>query len=247
MDESPLFPFAKESEDLQRHCKLPLHSGVGSIGAHGDQNEPIAQMVRQIQQALGTSPRNEAEREFAGSFLVPATGNCLIFLRWPSNCPLSRNFGEDLTITGNSEDGPFRFSCPSYYVQAVSESKEQPAWAVAAPINKLANLTYGQPRPVARVTATINNFDFESGNFPKGLDGAQEGKILRVEAAGRTIDFEWRKERTQLKRLVDARIIPSTSLVTFSFEAWPNASERELTTFAHDVASMCSSTRIFSV
>jgi hypothetical protein len=96
-------------------------------------------------------------------------------------------------------------------------------------------VTYGVSRPIAKVMATINNFDFEYGNVPDSKD-----KVLRLQASGRTVDFAWRKDRVQLRRLVEARIIPGTSLTTFSFLTWPGASEEDLMTFAHNVASLCS-------
>jgi hypothetical protein len=99
-------------------------------------------------------------------------------------------------------------------------------------------VTYGEPRPVATVTATINNFDFDHGN-QADAGGTERGEVLRVEAAGRTVDFVWRDDRVYLRRLVDAGVIGTTSFVTFSFAAWPGASDEELMLFAHNISSLC--------
>jgi hypothetical protein len=233
MDETALFPFADDTDWLLRYCKLPLHSGIGRVDRHGDPDHPLARMIRKLQQS-----NEQAEPEFAAGFFLPAAGNCRIFLRWPGEHRLSRNFGEGLTVTGDSLDGPFRLHCPRYYVKAASEIGERPGWAIASPVNQPATISYGDPRPVAAVTAIINNFDFEYGNLPdSGSPGP--GESLRVQAAGRTVDFAWRIGRRQLRRLVDAGLLGTTSFVTFSFEAWPGASDAELSAFAHNVSSLC--------
>jgi hypothetical protein len=240
MDQSAFFPFVEDADRLERYCKLPLHSGVGSIAVHGDPNHPIAQMARQIRKASGITDPEPTPAEFAASFLVPATGNCVVLLRWPGASPLSQNFGQELTVCGDSQDGPFRFICPAYYICSVSTSREKPGWAVANPVNQPATVTYGQMRPIARVVATLNNFDFDQGNCQNAISHPGVDEVLRVHAEGREVDFTWRQDRAPLKRLVDARLIPATALVTFSFSAWPNASEQELSKFALNVASLCS-------
>ncbi|HTU21404.1 MAG TPA: hypothetical protein VMG10_25425 [Gemmataceae bacterium] len=238
MDQQAIFPFSAEADTLQRYCKLPLHSGVGKVTSHGSLNHPLTEVFRRAREAMGKTLPDLAEQPFTASFLVPANDNCLLFLRWSCACPVSRNFGQGLAITGDCPDGAFHLECPQYYVRVTSGAWEEPGWAVAAPINQLATVTYGAPRPVAKVTATINNFDFDYGNLAE--TGSKQSKVLRVEASGRTVDFAWRNERVQLRRLVDARIISSTALVTFTFAAWLGASDCELTTFAYNVASLCS-------
>jgi len=228
MDETAIFPFAADIEWLLRYCKPPLHVGVGKVDVHGDPENPVARMVRQTRQAMGQTDLVHADPEFAASFLVPPAGNCLIFVRWPGDGRMSRNFGEGLTVIGDGPDGPFRLACPHYYVKAASRMGERPGWAVASPTNQPATLSYGDPRTVATVTATINNFDFDYGNQDDTGD-QERGKVLRVEAAARNVDFAWRSGRDQLRRLVDAGVIGTTSFVTFSFAAWPGSSDEELT------------------
>jgi hypothetical protein len=235
MNESAFFPFSEDADRLERYCKLPLHSGVGIVMSQGDSTHPLIEMFRQAREAIGIIGPDPAKQQFAASFLVPATANCLLIFRWPSACPLNRNFGQGLTVAGDCSDGLFRLECPEYYVRLTSGPWEEPGWAIAESLNHLATVTYGDSRPIARVTATINNFDFDYGNLALGQD-----KVLRVEAAGRTVDFMWRKERVQLRRLVDAGIIASTALVTFSFATRPGEAEGELTTLAQNVASLCS-------
>jgi hypothetical protein len=237
MDNAALCPFLDDADWLQRYCKLPLHTGVGTVRQHGDPNSQFAQMARRVRQANGNP--EPAPAEFAADFFVPSSGNCRIFLRWAGESELSRNFGEGMTVTGDSAEGPFRLEVPRYYVEVASDGRERPGWAVASIINGMATVSYGEPRPIAKVTALINNFDFDHGNV--GEDGNDEhGPILRVEAAGKTVDFAWRSQRVQLRRLVDAGLMGTTAFVTFAFNAWDGACEQELATFAHNVASLCS-------
>jgi len=238
MGETMLFPFADDTEWLLRHCKLPLHTGVGKVDRHGKPENPLACVADQTRQTMGQTDLEHAEPKFEAGFLVPPAGNCLVFLRWPGEGRLGRNFGEGLTVIGNSLEGPFRLICPQYYIKTASPMRERPGWAVARPINQPATVSYGDPRPVASVTATINNFDFDYGN--QGDTGGQErGEVLRVEAAGRTVDFAWRSGRVHLRRLVDAGLIGTASFVTFSFAAWPGALDDELASFAHNASRLC--------
>src|SRR5690349_9528322 len=214
MVDDALFPFADGAAWQSQYCKLPLHTGAGSVVRHGS----TVGLIRRMQQMTG-----EEEPKFEASFLVPPAGNCLISLRWPDEGGLSRNFGEGLTVVGESPEGPFRLFCPQYYIKSASREVERPVWAVAVPTNQPATVSYGDPRPIARVSATINNFDFDHGN-QDGNDGQERSEVLRVEAAGRIVDFVWRSGRVQLRRLVEAGVIGTTSLVTFSFAAWSGAS-----------------------
>jgi hypothetical protein len=235
-----LYPFCDDADRLTRYCKLPLHCGVGRVTQHGDRSHPIAQLVRKMREATGEQEAEPDEQDIAAEFVVPATGNCLGLLHWPDNTALSQNFGEGLTVTGTAPDGqPFRFQAPVYYVQARSRLSERPGWSVAVPVNKSATITYGDPRPIAKVAATINNFDFEYGNVvpPESENGHAE--TLRVEAAGTTIDFLWRPERGPLRRLADVDLVRSTSLVDFTFAAWAGACDGDLVKFAHNVSGLC--------
>src|SRR5262249_45800647 len=221
--------------------KLPLHSGPGRVASHGDGvSHPLVEAFQRTRKLSGQNDEPEApEQGFSASFLVPADGNCLFFLRWPSASRLVRHMGRGLTISGESPFGPFELICPEYYVRANSDGRESPGWSIAAPRNCQACVTYGEPRPIAKVEAVINNFDFEYGDVVKDSRGAGPGETLRVEAAGRPVDFSWLKDRVQLRRLLDARVLSSTSLSTFSFAAWEGASEEELAAFAQDISSLC--------
>ena len=234
MNDLPLFPLTNDANWLLAHCRMPLHTGVGKINQHGDPNNALTKTFAKFHQS-----NNMGDQEFTTNFFLPANGNCQIFLRWTGENRLSRNFGEGLTVIGDSPEGSFHFACPKYYVNSVSERGEPQHWAIASPINCLATLSYGAPRPIAKVSAMINNFDFDSGNLRTPNGSSQKG-ILRVEGAGRIVDFIWRKERTQLRRLVDAGLIATTSFLSFSFDAWPEATEDDLSVFAHNVASLCS-------
>jgi hypothetical protein len=236
VDETAVYPFTEDADRLLRYCKLPLHTGVGRVPHHGDPDHPLGQVFKQ----MGLSEQEPLDTELSATFLVPVSGNCLILLRWPGETTLGRAFGKGLTVSGDSPDGPFCLTCPRYYVRAVSRAGETPGWAVAAPVNGPATVTYGETRPVATVNGTINNFDFQHGNQHGAAHAPERPEVLRVEAGGRAVDFAWRAERPHLRRLVDAGVIASASFVTFSFAAWPGASDEELTTFAHRVASLCS-------
>jgi hypothetical protein len=240
MQASALYPFNDRYFDLVRNAKLALHAGVGRIAHHGvldDQSEPAFRQMRRL--SVPTEPEPE-DQEFACSFVVPATGNCLLFMRWPGKCPVGRNFGQRLSVRGECQDGPFEFSCPEYYVRVTSEDDDLPGWAVAAPVNNPAVIAYGAPRSISTVTAIINNFDFERGNVDAALQKSKEQETLRVTASGRPIDFVWREDRMALRRLVDARIVATASLVMFTFDAWHDAAEEELVSFAHNDGSLCS-------
>jgi hypothetical protein len=238
MDEPSLFPFGADAAWLLRYCRLPLHKGSGSVAGQDDLDHPTVRMVRKMRQSMGQAEPELAQRQFDAGFFLPVSGDCKVCLRCPSETGLSRNFGEGLTVTGDSSDGPFCLTCPRYYIDTVSESGEQPGWAIASPINQPATVTYGEPRPVATITAIINNFDFDFGNVCHTGDHGRSD-TLRLEAAGSTVDFVWRRGRDQLRRLVDAGLASTASFVTFSFAAWAGASDAELTAFANNVSTLC--------
>jgi hypothetical protein len=239
MDIPFLYPLHESAGFLVRHCKLLPLSGTGTVASHGDTSHPLVQMFKQAQQALGQLESASSEGTFDGTFLFPAAGDCLFFLHGAAAGRLSRNFGEGLTLRGDSPDGEFELFCPRYYVRAVAAHKEQPAWAIAEPINGPVTITYGESRSIRRVSATINNFDFEYGNVPPTKRDPIEAKNLRVEAAGQVVEFTWRAGHQELRRLVDAEVLRTASLTTFSFSAWSGASEGDLTQFAYDIASLC--------
>jgi len=142
-------------------------------------------------------------------------------------------------VAGKSSDGPFELHCPTYYVNVVSGPFEEPGWAIGSPVNAPLTITYGPPRPPATIVAVVNNFDFEDGNIQKEDSSGSRRDLLRVTASGRLVDFVWRDDRAQVRRLLDAGILRTASLTTLSFEAWPQAREEELIDFAVDVASLC--------
>lgn len=239
MGDKSLLPFTNQADWMLRHCRLPLHSGTGQVGQHGQSDSQWQRMFRQIDESLGKPPPESVTADCHAEFFVPVDTGCRIFLRWKDKGRLNRNFGEELIVVGEGVDGPFRLFCPHYYVKSCSDANAEPGWAVAAPINGPATISYGEDRPVASVAAVINNFDFEQGNV-RGDESAGDLETLRVDTAGRTVDFAWTAERRQLRQLVDAGFIGSTSFVTFSFKAWANASDQDLSDFAEDVASLCS-------
>lgn len=142
MDETQLVPFADDSDWLLRYCKLPLHTGIGRVDRHGDPDGPVARMIRRFRQSNEQGESEKTQAEFAANFFLPAAGNCRVFLRWPDEGRLNRSIGEGLTVIGNSMDGPFRLTCPRYYVKAASETEERPGWAIATPINQPAIISY---------------------------------------------------------------------------------------------------------
>ncbi len=240
MDNAPLYPFHEEAGRLERHCKLPLHLGVGRLVRHGDSSHPLSQMFEHFQRLSGKAVVRPSDVEFDASCIVPATGNCLIFLRNQSGVRLNRVFGEGLKIKGESAGGPFELNCPTFHVHATSSSEEDPMWAIASPINCLVSIVYGELRPIAKVRAIINNFDFEYGNVSTQTKRLDQQEIMRVHASGRIVDFERRTEYTRIKQLLDSGILNSTALTTFSFAPLEGASEDQLAAFAHNVASLCS-------
>lgn len=230
-------PLAQEIDLFSQNCKLPLHSGVGRIHSFGDTHELVPGLKHQIEAAQGRNILGVKDQEFDAKFVVPASGSAKIFLEWSGGARLGKNFGKMLTIEGKSINGPFRLTCPCFYVKASSEMGKNSNWAVIAPTNEPAILEYGNPRPFRRISVLINNFDFEYGNITSD-DGVL--KTLRVEALGRVVDFEWRTERLKLLRLVQAEALRNTALVSFSFDVWPGASEPEILTFIRNVSTLCS-------
>lgn len=216
MDPSLPYPLDVDSDFLVRHCKLPPHVGVGRVAQHG----PSAS-------------------EFNATFLHPATGPALILLRGPAEAGLNRNFGEGLTVAGRSADGPFELRCPRYYVRSASERGDDPSWAIACPVNEHVTIRYGEDRPIARVQALINNFDFECGNVRPDPEAPRGREVLRVEAGGRVVEFAWRENHAHLRRLVECEVLRTTALTSFTFDAWVGASEADLGDFAYNVASLC--------
>ncbi len=240
MDPRALFPLANDIERLTRHAKLPLHTGTAHVlrQDRAESDEPIAKLARAMADH-GMFPKL-SEVTFEGSLIVPATGDGLIFLRGGKGARLNRDFGHELTLEGESNEGKFRLHCPRFYVKKAEYSTdERQTWGIATPVNETATLSYGDARPIARVSAVINNFDFDQGNHPADAHSSDDRRILRVEADGHSIDFERRDDYEALRTLLDIGTIRSTALVTFSFDSWEGASEADLEAFAHDVKGLC--------
>ena len=139
----------------------------------------------------GPSGLEHAEPKFEASFLVPPAGNCLVFLCWPGEGRLSRNFGEGLTVIGNSPEGPFRLFCPRVLYQD------------RVPDERAARLGGRLPDPPARdrvlrrsPARRHRHRDRQQlrlrSRQPKRYQRPGASEVLRVEAAGRTVDFAWR-------------------------------------------------------
>jgi hypothetical protein len=233
MDEDAnLFPLQEEVARLTKDCKLKLHSGECDNVHQNDPSDPGWQLFAAFQQARQEDVELEPQRPFRASFVVPVSGDCLIFLHSPDDqCP-SQNLGRNLTIRGTSPDGCFVATCPQFYVSATSDSGVHPAWVIASPVNGPMQIEYGEPRQLDRVEAIINNFDPARGNT--------SDQILRVEADGRTVDFNWRPRRSHLRTMLDAGVLRSAALTSFSFRAWDGAGEADLLSMAYNVASLCS-------
>jgi len=238
MDHGLPRPFENDCDWLLRYCRLPLHVGRGRVERHGNPDSPNAQVWRKFGQLMRGSQSPPPESGFAAAFFLPVDSNLRIFLSWPNDDRLGKSFGENLTVKGNTADGEFELACPEYYVKLASDTREQPGWAVAESVNKPAIISYGEARSVSSVTAMMNNFDFENGNCTDSSD-SEAPQVLRVEAAGTTVDFAWRPERGELRRLVDAGLLANSSFVTFSFAAWSGASIDELSQFAYRISSFC--------
>jgi hypothetical protein len=199
----------------------------------------LAEIIARFQQAGSHPPSSELQGASAATFVVPASGDALILLRGPAAKQLSQNFGQGLTIKGDSCEGAFELSCPSFYVRAVSPHRREPAWAIAIPANAPATITYGQQRPVATVRAIINNFDFKYGNDEALHPGQPRREAIHVEAASRAVVFAWMEDYEERKLLVEAGLLRTTALTTFTFDAWDGASEEDLRAFANNMASLC--------
>jgi hypothetical protein len=214
---------------------LPPHVGNAKIASHGSCIQDLPEPFRRLAQWSAAKTPDRADHDFDATVFCPPSGSPLILLRGPADARLTRDFGEGLTIKGDSPDGAFEMCCPHYCVEAVSERGAERSWAVAKP-NGLASISYGEERPIARVHAIINNFDFEWGNPPHAANGLE---VLRVQAGGRDVEFVWRENHQELRLLLDCGVLRSTALTVFSFDGWEGASEGDLTAFAWNVASLC--------
>jgi hypothetical protein len=240
MSEHPLFPLECENERLTRHARLPLHIGTARLLRQdcAESDDPFAKLARRIAEREKTSKLPDVT--FDASLVVPATGEVLIFLQGGKGARLNRDFGDELTLEGEGSDGRFRLHCPRFYVKKANHSTDgSQTWGIATPVNETATLNYGDDRPISRVTAVINNFDFEQGNYQVETQSSGKGDVLRVEAEGHFIDFERRDGYESLKTLLDVGAIHSAALARFSFDAWEGASEGELEAFAHDIKGLC--------
>jgi len=239
MNRPPLYPVHDETDRLQRYAKLGLHVGNATVGNCGSPEDPLSQLFAEFCQATAQPDSDSLKRNFQAAFLVPASGSPLICLHNSSADTLALDFGNDLIINGdNSPDGAFTLHCPQFHVGSSSSGTEDRGWAIAIPLNKTLSISYCDPRPIAKVEAIINNFAFEYGNFPCN-HRTSRGKVLRVEASGRVVDFAWRENYDQLRRLVEAKILPSTALTSLSFSVWEGATEDDLVAFAEDISSLC--------
>ena len=201
MTKPVLYPFHDAAATLMRFSKIPLHQGKASV-------------------------RLEESADLRADVLVPAEGDCLIFLHGARKKLPRRGVGSGLTISGDSADGPFELTCPLFHIKASSPLREKLEWAILSPANQPMTIDYKAQRPAAKVSAIINNFDFE-------------GVGLSVDASGRTVQFARCNQYERLRELANTDILRTPALTSFSFDVWAGASEQELMTFAQDVASLC--------
>lgn len=234
MDSLPLYPLHAEHDGLLKHARLHLHLGKARIESQLDRDpsHPLAKLYKHFNPNAPELP----DVEFDAAFFLPVSGDCQLFLQCKPDFRLHRNFGANLTVSGTSDDGPFTFQCDQFYVETEGEGPAGRRWALAHPLNKPAELSYDGAGPIARVTAVLNNFDFETGNEPKE-SGVRH--TLRVQAAGRDVDFIHLPGHEQVRTLLKARMIGPAALASFSFTSWPGATEEELMGFASDIAGLC--------
>jgi hypothetical protein len=236
MDVLTLYPFDDDAEWLMRYCKLSVHKGRCNVG---EQDHPFTQLFDTFKAPQRTGTDESPDSDCVAECFIPASGACKLLISWPGEGRLSRNFGKGLVLEGVCDDGPFRLNSPEYYASAVSKHAEYPGWAIASPVNCFLAISYGDKRPIASVEALINNFDFEHGNVR--LDGStKQSETLRVQAGEVTLDFVHRRNRCQLRRLVDAGLLETTAFVTYEFRPWLDAAENDLVGFVDHVATICS-------
>ena len=187
--------------------------------------------MRRASQALPTT-------NSIADFSFPMNGNALILLRGGAAARLSQNIGEELTVRGTCSDGPFELFCPQYFVRSTSEWEKDPSWAIAVPVNEPVCIRYGRERPIRRVHAVINNFDFEYGNVESKKQTPNRCEVLRVEASGRWVDFSWRDGHDELTRMVDAEVLRPRHLPRFPLRLG-GSNEKVSSHFADNIASLC--------
>jgi hypothetical protein len=136
MGDTGPFPFVDDTQWLMPYAKVPLHSGVGEVARHGNPDNSFIRLLGEARRAKGEADPVGPGSKFAASFFVPPAGNCLVFFQWPSSARIGVNFGEGLTVVGDSAEGSFRLVCPEYRIKVVSDRKARPGWAVASPVNE---------------------------------------------------------------------------------------------------------------
>jgi len=130
-------------------------------------------------------------------------------------------------LTGDGPDGAWTLEALQIYVRVGSGTPERPAWALVAPVNHPLVVSYGDPRPTARVSALINNVD------------VSDQPPLTAQAGRVPIHFEVAPGGQTVKDLHDGRVLRAPSLASFEFEPWPGATEDDVVAFCVHAGSLC--------
>jgi hypothetical protein len=154
---------------------------------------------------------------------------------------MPQDFGTDLVIDGASDSGPFRIDCPRCFVRRRTEGDTSPGgWSLISPVNGPALVQYGPPRPAARATVLLNNFDYRCGDaVTQGGGFTRIGTPLSVDVGDRFVTFRHRHLREEILPLVKAGILHAASLTEFSVNVAPGESDDQALAFSTDVAGLC--------
>lgn len=195
---------------------LPLHRGRGHLE--------------------GLSGRVEGEVEF----LVPVGGSAVIALCQPHPEFLGLLTLERARVSGELGGQAFRMTCSTSGIHSTTTSADLSQWALVAQLNGPIVIGYGETRAFRTVRARLNNFDYAHGDVDEHAPSSRHqriGRELTVTAAGRRVTFRWAPDHDSVLTLLETRLVRSASVIEFSFEAWDEASEGELMSFADEVAT----------
>ena len=199
---------------IRQYARIPSHSGLATF------------------QLDDNSIRGSAE------FLLPADSQAIVVLR--TEATLTSNIGRELIIEGTAEGISFHLECPHVYVRS-HVSLFPGVLSLISPVNGAVRIQYGHERPIARVTALLNSFNYRYGDSVRtGAGGfTRIGTPLSVNAGNRRPTFRLRPDHEQLLALVRAGVFRSASLVEIAFDVLPGESEERLLAFTADVAALC--------
>lgn len=171
-----------------------------------------------------------------GEFMLPLEGAPI--LAFQGNQKLSNNFASDLRLSGLSDNGPFRLRAPFCYTRKPMASPNGD-WSLVSPINDVVTIEYDPPRPIKRLRALLNNFDYDSGDpVVSETSFTRIGTPMVVQLPDRKAEFRRVQDYDEIYPLVRAGLLRAASLTEVSLDVL-GETDNDLLVLANDVASFC--------